>query len=60
MLHRVDPVCATRLNNLEDGILHSHRRENLISYIVDIVSASINWKFTENDLTSYTIGTEIA
>jgi hypothetical protein len=24
---------ATRLNNLEDTILHSHRRENLKSYI---------------------------
>jgi hypothetical protein len=28
---------ATRRNNPEDTILHSHRRENLKSYIVKIV-----------------------
>jgi hypothetical protein len=29
---------ATRRNNPEDTILHSHRRENLKSYIIKIIS----------------------
>jgi hypothetical protein len=28
---------ATRRNNPEDTILHSHRRENLKSYIIEVV-----------------------
>jgi hypothetical protein len=31
---------ATRRNNPEDTILHSHRRENLKSYTVNVVSSS--------------------
>jgi hypothetical protein len=34
---------ATRLNNPEDTILHSHRRENLKSYIVLLVVATSIW-----------------
>jgi hypothetical protein len=33
MLRRVALVRTTRRNIPEDGILHSHRRENLKSYI---------------------------
>jgi hypothetical protein len=33
MLHYVILTRATRRNILEDGILHSHRRENLKPYI---------------------------
>jgi hypothetical protein len=33
MLHRVISSRATRRNIPEDGILHSHRRENLKSYM---------------------------
>jgi hypothetical protein len=32
---------ATRRNNPEDTILHSHRRENLKSYAASVVSSSI-------------------
>jgi hypothetical protein len=34
LLRRVDILRTTRLNNPEDTILHSHRRENLKSYII--------------------------
>jgi hypothetical protein len=34
MLRRVALIKATRLNIPEDGILHSHCRENLKSYTV--------------------------
>jgi hypothetical protein len=37
---------ATRRNIPEDGILHSHRRENLKSYIATIcpLSTAVHWK----------------
>jgi hypothetical protein len=35
MLRRVVLIRATRRNIPEDGILHSHRRENLKSYTLD-------------------------
>jgi hypothetical protein len=31
---------ATRRNNAEDTILHSHRRENLKSYILEVIRSS--------------------
>jgi hypothetical protein len=34
LLRRVVLTRATRRNSPEDGILHSHRRENLKSYIL--------------------------
>jgi hypothetical protein len=40
LLSRVVVTRATRRNNPEDTILHSHRRENLKSYIVEIASTS--------------------
>jgi hypothetical protein len=35
---------ATRCNNPEDTILHSHRRENLKSYTGDTQSAASHYK----------------
>jgi hypothetical protein len=37
LLRRVALVRTTRRNNPEDTILHSHRRENLKSYIIIII-----------------------
>jgi hypothetical protein len=36
---------ATRRNNPEDTILHSHRRENLKSYLASNFTVDINTKF---------------
>jgi hypothetical protein len=37
---------ATRRNNPEDTILHSHRRENLKSYMSIFMFASLSYKAT--------------
>jgi hypothetical protein len=50
---------ATRRNNPEDTILHSHRRENLKSYVPNILLFTVNtdpllvWAHAAGDVLSY-------
>jgi hypothetical protein len=50
---------ATRRNNPEDTILHSHRRENLKSYTeIDMFGQILkfaNMKFRENSFSKYAV-----
>jgi hypothetical protein len=43
LLRRVGLTRATRRNNPEDTILHSHRRENLKSYNILFISNIVNY-----------------